>query len=250
MDTIGAVIGPAFALVFLFFHPGEYVFLFWLAFIPGTAAIVLTLMVRDRPSPPRPDRKPFGLLQGFRYWSVAPAGYRKLVSALIIFALVNSSDMLLLLRVREAGLSDTQLIGVYIFYNLVYAALAFPVGKFADRTGVGRTMVMGLAAFSVVYAGFALSGHWYTYLLLFIFYGFYAAATDGIAKAWIGKLVPKEQSASAIGTLAGFQSVAALLASAWAGIVWQFAGPGWAFGLSAAVAALVAAWVLYLVPAR
>lgn len=41
MDTLGAAIGPALALVYLYFHPDDYVPLFFIAFIPGVIAVAL-----------------------------------------------------------------------------------------------------------------------------------------------------------------------------------------------------------------
>ena len=41
MDTVGAAIGPILALLFLFFYPGQYKTLFYLAFIPGILSILL-----------------------------------------------------------------------------------------------------------------------------------------------------------------------------------------------------------------
>src|SRR5258705_11166170 len=41
MDTVGASIGPVIALVFLFYHPGQYKTLFYLAFIPGILSSLL-----------------------------------------------------------------------------------------------------------------------------------------------------------------------------------------------------------------
>src|SRR5947208_1758797 len=35
MDTVGAVLGPSLALLYLYFHPGDYKVLFYIAFIPG-----------------------------------------------------------------------------------------------------------------------------------------------------------------------------------------------------------------------
>ncbi|HEX5171791.1 MAG TPA: MFS transporter, partial [Cyclobacteriaceae bacterium] len=35
MDTLGAVLGPSLALVYLYYFPGEYKMLFFIAFIPG-----------------------------------------------------------------------------------------------------------------------------------------------------------------------------------------------------------------------
>ena len=39
MDTLGAVIGPAFALVYLYYNPTHYKGLFLIAFVPGILAI-------------------------------------------------------------------------------------------------------------------------------------------------------------------------------------------------------------------
>jgi len=172
-------------------------------------------------------------MQGFRYWSESSAAYRQLLVGLLCFALVNSSDLLLLLRIREAGHSDRTVIGIYIFYNLAYALLAFPLGKVADRFGIQKMMVLGLFFFVLTYAGFAVVDSTAAFLVLFAGYGLYAAATEGIAKAWIARIVPKEEAGSAMGTYAGFQSIAAWVASTWAGAAWYAFGFAWAFGLTA-----------------
>ena len=51
MDTWGAVIGPLLALLFLYFHPGKYRTLFYLAFIPGIVAIFFTLIIKEKQNP-------------------------------------------------------------------------------------------------------------------------------------------------------------------------------------------------------
>ena len=65
----------------------------------------------------------------------SPRAYKSLPwCAVIVRSLFNSSDVLLLLRMKETGINDRYLVGVYIFYNAVYAALPTrPV--FADRIG-------------------------------------------------------------------------------------------------------------------
>ena len=249
MDTLGAVIGPVLALGLMALWPGDYRKLFLFAFLPGAGAILLTLLLKERPSVAQPGKKAFGFRQGFRYWGNAPQAYRRLVAGLLFFALVNSSDLLLLLRIREAGHSDRTVIAIYIFYNLAYALLAYPLGRLADRFGIKMMMVTGLFIFAVTYAGFAKAEGIPAFLILFAGYGLYAAATEGVSKAWIAKLVPKEETASAMGTYAGFQSIAALVASSWAGAVWSIAGSGWAFGITAA-AGLVIMVYLWLLKAE
>ena len=48
MDTSGAVLGPAVALIFLYFYPGRYQLLFLLAFIPGILAVISTLLLKEK----------------------------------------------------------------------------------------------------------------------------------------------------------------------------------------------------------
>lgn len=40
MDTLGAVIGPSLALIYLYFYPQDYKTLFFIAFIPGLLAVL------------------------------------------------------------------------------------------------------------------------------------------------------------------------------------------------------------------
>lgn len=245
MDTLGAVFGPLLALVYLYFYPGQYQLLFLLAFLPGLVAIICTLILKESPNTVATGAK-VRIGAFFDYWQEAPGTYKKLVAGLLLFALFNSSDLFLLLKMKQAGLDDTVVIGIYIFYNLVYALFAYPIGKLADRIGLKKAFILGMGLFSVAYAIVAVSDALPLFLLGFFLYGCYAACTEGIAKAWISNLVPKSATASAIGTFAGFNSLGALLASGLAGLVWDQAGAGIALGISAAMALVVAAYFFWV----
>jgi MFS family permease len=247
MDTLGAVLGPLSALIYLQMYPGAYQTLFLLAFIPGLLAIVSTTLMREKPKirPERPPRP--GFLDFLKYWKQSPAQYRKLVIALLVFAVFNSSDMFLLLKIKTAGLTDSQVIGVYIFYNLIYALAAYPLGILADRLGMKRVFILGLMLFGVVYAGMVFASSWQVFAVLFFLYGLYAAATEGVAKAWLTNISDGKDTATAIGTYTAFQSIGSLLASSMAGVIWYSAGAGVVFGISAGVAMLVAfyLWIFF-----
>lgn len=249
MDTLGAVIGPALALLYLWWRPGDYITLFFIAFAPGIVAVVLSLLLKESRHTVKATPKPFSFFAFLRYWKESPMAYRKLTTGLLLFALFNSSDVFLLLGARNAGLSDTGTIGVYIFYNLVYALFAFPLGALADRIGLKRVFLLGLLLFAAVYFGMAAAHGLAVIAALFFVYGLYAAATEGIAKAWIGSIVPRTETATAIGTYAGFQSIAALCASAFAGWLWFTFGPAVTFALTGAAALAVGLFVLFLVHA-
>ncbi|MBX2983743.1 MAG: MFS transporter [Flavobacteriales bacterium] len=255
MDTLGAAIGPALALVYLYFHPDDYVPLFFIAFIPGVIAVALSFTLRDRAESPNASTRKVGFFSFISYWKVAPTAYRRLVIGLLLFALFNSSDMFLLLGAKNAGMSDSATIGVYIFYNLVFAVAAFPLGLLADRIGLKNIFLLGLALFALVYFGMArepiLFGKaemvWYG--ALFLLYGLYAAATDGISKAWVVNVVRREDSATAIGFLAGFQSLCALVASSLTGLLWYSLGAPIAFAITGVITVIVLIYVAMVVPA-
>lgn len=239
MDTLGAVLGPVVALIFLYFRPNDYKTLFLIAFLPGLAAVASTFLIKDKKQiqPIAKVTTPF--FSFMKYWKVSPPMYRKVVFGLLAFALFNSSDMLLLLKVKQSGMADTHVIGLYIFYNLIYALAAFPMGMIADKLSLKAVFTSGLVLFAIVYLGMALTANIYIYLVLFFIYGLYAAATEGIAKAWISNITDPKDTATAIGTFAGFQSLAAMFASSLAGLLWFWFGVETAFIATSLVTVLV-----------
>ncbi len=247
MDTMGAVFGPAIALVYLYFYPNDYTTLFVIAFLPGLLAIVSTLLIKEKRSlEPPTDSRQLSTVNFFAfagYWKKSSPQYKKLLTGLLLFALFNSSDVFLLLKMKESGLNDTTVIAVYIFYNLVFAVLAYPIGIIADKIGLKKIFIAGLFVFSLVYIGFAFNTDLYIFLLLFFLYGAYAAATEGISKAWISNIVNKSETATAIGTYSGFQSICALIASSLCGLLWYNFGAMFTFLLTAGVTFIV---ILYL----
>lgn len=245
MDTLGAVLGPAAALLYLYYNPEEYKTLFFLAFIPGVVAVITSFLLKEKKRAKGQKHK-LSFFSYLRYWKASPRLYRKVIIGLLLFALFNSSDVFLLLKVKEAGLDDTAVIGAYIWYNLVYALFSFPMGILADKFGLKRTLIFGLVLFAVVYFGMALGDSIYVFLAMFFLYGVYAASTEGIAKAWISNIAAKEDTATAIGMFSGFQSICLFLASSLAGLIWFKFGPLAAFLTTAAIGVVVVVYFIFL----
>jgi len=243
MDTLGAVLGPSSALLYLYYFPGSYKTLFVIALFPGLMATLLTYVLKEKPTPIK-DQQRASFFSFIKYWKDAPGGYRKLLLGLLAFTLFNSSDLFILLKIQEAGFTDSSVIGVYIFYNLVYAVLAFPMGKLSDKIGFKITLIFGFTIYAGVYVGLAYaSGLFWLYALLF-FYGIYAASTESVAKAWISNICDKKDTATAIGTYTGWQSIFTMLASTLAGWVWLAFGSEAAFLLTSSGVALVVLYFL------
>ncbi len=255
MDTVGAAIGPVIALVFLFFYPGQYKTLFYIAFLPGTLSILLIFLLKEQKQPVSTLGKG-NFFSFFRYWRIATPGFRKVVPGLLLFALFNSSDVFLLLITKETigdntvtifgatFRSDTITIGAYVFYNLIYAAASYPMGALADRLGFKSVIILGFSLFAIVYGGFAFSPSIPVIFLLFSVYGLYAAATEGVIKAWITNLAESTNTATAIGFYTSCESVCTLFASIIAGILWTQFGSVSTFGFTACIAIIVSVYLL------
>ncbi len=243
MDTFGAVIGPSIALIFLYYFPNDYKTLFLWSVVPGILVILLTRLIKERPRITNHKHQTSNIFAFVSYWKQSSSEYKRLVTGLLLFALFNSSDVFLLLKMKETGLNDTEILGIYIFYNLIYAMIAYPVGIMADKLGLKKIFLLGLAAFVTVYTGFAFNNNLVVFISLFALYGFYAAATDGISKAWITNIVDKSETATAIGTYTGFQSIAALIASSLCGLLWYNFGAMATFLITASVTGFV---IIYL----
>lgn len=248
MDTFGAVLGPALALLYLYFYPRDYRTLFFIAFIPGLAAVFASLYLKDKKQAVLTEKNVTSFFSFFGYWKGSPLMYRKVVIGLLTFALFNSSDVFLLLKAKESGLSDTMVIGVYIFYNLVYALCALPMGIIADKVGLKKIFIIGLTLFATVYFGMSANANIYVYFGLFFLYGIYGAATEGISKAWISNITDKKDTATAIGTYSGFQSVCTMLASSFAGLIWYQFGATATFVTTGIATLLVVSYFLFAIP--
>jgi MFS family permease len=250
MDTVGAAIGPVLALAFLFFYPGNYKTLFYLAFIPGILSVGLIFLLKEKKQPVSTMGRG-NFFSFFGYWKIASPEFKKVVPGLLLFALFNSSDIFLLLITKETiGAqtisignvvfnADTLTIGAYIFYNLVYAAASYPMGVLADRLGYKKIILTGFALFAVVYGGFAFQPSIAVIFILFSVYGIYAAATEGVIKAWVANLARKENTATAIGFYTSCESICTLFASIIAGALWTGLGSTSTFLVTAIITILV-----------
>lgn len=229
LDTAGAFTGVLITLALIQFIPGNYRAIFLIAGIPGFLAVALALGIKDAkdhvaaPVPTGP-------------WA-APAAYKKVVALHALFALANTSDAFLLLRAKDAGFSESGVIGAYLVYNVVYAALSFPAGKLSDKIGRWPVTAAGWATYAAVYMGFAFMGAGWVWPL-FLLYGVYIAVTDGVAKAQVSELVPKDRKGTGLGIFYMISGLCAFLGNLVFGLVWDRFGSATALSAAAGAAGL------------
>ncbi len=239
MDTLGAVAGPSIAAAFLLLYPGNYAELFWIAAIPGLVVLFIFFGLRERK---KEEWSPivFPSWKNFlSYYSKSDPRFKKHLLLFMIFTLFNSSDVFLLLKVKETGAEDGLLLMLYIVYNAVFALAAWPAGILADKLGIPRILSIGFICFAITYGAFGFSTNLLLFTVLFIIYGIYAAAIESQMKTYLLQFVESENRGAAIGLFTGFQSITLLFASILAGVIWQKFGAMYVFLPAAVVAAFL-----------
>jgi len=240
LDTVGALLGPCVALVFMHLYPLSYHALFLIALVPGIFAVAFTFFLREKRITVARATSKFSFGIFYKYWQTAPPAFKRLAYPLLFFSVFNSSDLFLLLKAGASDINETYVIGLYILYNLVYAAAAYPAGVLADKAGFKVMLLAGLCFFALAYIIFAFSTGLPALAVAFVLYGLYAACSEGISKAWLAGMVPLQEVATALGTFNAGQSIAALLASSITGIVWFTLGAPVALSLCAMAASVTA----------
>jgi MFS family permease len=237
MDTLGAVLGPLVALALVEAHvPMRWVFA--IAVIPALLSVLVILrLVKEHRAEPR--------RQAFRLSLPASPAFRWLLAGSLLFAAGNSSDMFILLKARDVGMTTAAVILLYVLYNVTYSAASLPLGGLSDRIGQYPVVLTGYALFAAVYLGFAAAGSGWTLAALFAVYGLYIAATEGTSKALVGRAIPEGRRASALGLYYTATGLAGFAASTVGGVLWSAVGP-WATFAYGAVAAVAAAALMLL----
>jgi len=269
MDHAGAVGGSLLAVVILFAFLGhglwrgstaqptaeEIAALRWvfaLALIPGLLAL-LTLAWKVREIAPRP------VARASRPWknpdkhgqdgraTELPRRFYAFVAIVVLFTLGNSSDMFLLLYAWDKfHLGLLAVIGLWIALHVSKIVFSLPGGFLADRIGRRPLILAGWIMYALVYLGLSQARVEWQFWVLFLAYGFYYGTTEGAERALVADFVPVESRGTGYGIYNGAIGLAALPGSLLFGVFWATIGPGWAFGIGAALAGLAALLLVIL----
>jgi MFS family permease len=234
-DTAGAFIGLLIAAALIWatqsgsvqLSRSTFQLIVLVSVVPAVLAVLLLIVGAREVTSGEKKSAPVLSLKGF------DTRFKLYLLVVVLFTLGNSSDAFIILRGQDRGLSVLQIMGMLMTFNLIYAALAGPLGSLSDRIGRRKLIIAGWLAYGLVYLGFALSQTGAHVWIMFGLYGVYYAATEGTAKALIADLVPQEKRGTAYGLYNAAVGLTAFPASLIAGLLWQGAGAWTGFGAAA-----------------
>lgn len=241
LDTLGASLGIIFAYYFLKYSSSNYSHIFLYALIPALLGVGLFFLVKERKFL-EIKAKPYLTLMNLKSsWQSLDRKLKAFLGISLVFTLGNSSNQFLILRAKTMGFSVTDVLLLYLLYNLVYALSASPSGRFSDKIGRKTLIVLGYIFYGLVYLGFAITKSPYILWFLFAIYGIYSGLTEGIEKAFISDKTSSDKRATILGLQASIVGLGLFPASLLAGFLWKLFGPSCPFyfggfmGLTSAV---------------
>ena len=240
MDHAGAVAGPLVAAGLLLIPSMTLRGVFLLAAIPAVLVMVVLVVAVREPAAEGPPAASVrtSLLSD---WSAMGSDFRRLLLAVLVFTLGNSTDAFLLLRLSEAGLAAGSIALLWSAHHMVKMAATFVGGRWSDRTGRRRLVLAGWLIYAAVYVAFAVASTQTGLIAVFLAYGLYFGLTEPVERSWVAELAPRNLRGSAFGLYHGTIGIAALPASLIFGAIYVTAGPAAAFltGAGLAVIAVV-----------
>jgi MFS family permease len=250
-DAAGAVMGPLLAMLLLA-QGMEPRHLMLVSLLPGSLAFLsIAWLVAERTHVPR--RASFSLRA-----ELAGTGrpFRRYLVGILVFGAGDFSRTLLILYATQhitGTLFSLQgaaaAVALYVLHNATSAGAAFPIGALADRVGHRRVIVGGYVLAAATTLAFALAPPTPSWLLLlFVCSGVYIASEEVAEKSYAAALLPVDRRGTGMGLLAATNGVGDMVSSALVGSLWALApDPAWGFGAAAALQALGALMIAFMV---
>ncbi len=234
LDTVGAFAGPLVALALMVAWSNDFRAVFWVAAVPAILSFLLLVVAVREPvraggarAAPFSWRAARGL--GRAFWWVCAAG--------ATLTLARFSEAFLILRAENLGVPLAATPLVLVAMNAVFALVAYPAGRLADRLPPRRLLAIGTGVLVAADVVLSCAGDTRALWAGVLLWGAHMGLTQGLLSAMVAREAPAERRGTAFGVFNLACGIAMLVASVLAGALWHWLGPAATFAAGAAIAA-------------
>jgi len=219
MDGIGSITGALIA--FLLLPTIGFKNIFLIAFIPGLIAVILILLIKEKKVKKGSIKK--------RSFKISikklPLNLKLFILVSSVFAFGHFGYAFILLKAKNIGLGNDLVIFFYVLFYFVYTLLVIPAGILSDKVGRKPIILISYLLFAVTSLGLLFAQNLLMILIMFIVYGIFYAMIDGVQRAFVADLAPKDLKATALGTYHTSIGLVALPGGLIAGLIWDMVSP-------------------------
>ena len=236
LDTVGAFVGPLLGVGLMLLWANNFRAVFWVAVIPGLMAVTLLFLGLREPEHHQTSKRTNPIqrenlkrLSG-SYWWVVGIG--------AVFTLARFSEAFLVLRAVQGGIPVAVVPLVRVAMNVIYALSAYPFGKLSDRISHKTLLAIGLIVLILADLVLARSAHWGIVLVGVTLWGIHMGITQGLLATMVADTAPVDLRGTAYGFFNLVSGLAMLVASVFAGLLWDRFGASFTFYAGAAFCAV------------
>jgi MFS family permease len=240
LDTIGAVLGPLAAIIFMAAFANDFTAVFWIAVVPAFVSLAIIVFIVHEPQRPPGSRAVHAPLSRAELGRLG-TGYWIIVSVAAIFTLARFSEAFLLLRAQSVGLHLAYVPAVMVLMNATYTLSAWPAGALSDSIGRYGVLSVGFVLLMIADLVLALGNSVFAIMAGVALWGLHMGLTQGLLAALVADTAPAELRGTAFGMFNLVSGVALLAASILAGALWDQAGPSGTFFAGALITAIALA---------
>ena len=245
LDSFGVFIGPIITLILMvglsntFFQSTPldsniklFQIIFGLTLIPGLIAVGLTfLLPKENPAIAKENKlinrnifKDY-----FSYFKSSSLEYKKILFGFFLLAVVNASDMFLILRLKELGISNIMTILSYILYNICLALFSYPISLLINKIGYKYIFSVGLIFYSLAAYLFSQNIGIELIFIAFLLYSIFGSLNQAIATSWVSVNIKDSSVGLGMGLYESIKSLGLLIASLLVGWLWTVIGSSQTF---------------------
>ncbi len=198
LDTVGAVIGPGGAILFMALLADNFRAVFWIAVIPALLSVaVIVFFVREPRRAPQKKEARAPLTRADL--ANLDMGYWIVVAVAAVFTLARFSEAFLLLRAKSVGMPLTLIPSVMVVMSIVYALSAWPAGALSDRIGRYGLLLSGFGLLIVADLVLAFSSGVVMVMIGVALWGLHMGLTQGLLQALVADTAPERLRGTAFG---------------------------------------------------
>jgi len=257
LDSTGAVIGPLLVIPILLaaatVTTDTYRLIFLVSAIPAfVAVLVILLFVRDKEAE-------VGSKLGQFFSELRHLGrpYYLLLLVVMVFYIGEISYVFFVLKASDAGVTlwdlpvDVSVILLYVLYNVTFVFIAILAGDLSDRWGRKPLVAVSFVWFAVACVAMSTAELLMQLIVGFVLLGVYKGASEGVLKAYVTDVAPKNIRGTALGAFHTAVGLVMLPGGIIAGFLWDSSfGPAGTFAFGAVMALIALVLLVVIAPGR
>jgi predicted MFS family arabinose efflux permease len=171
------------------------------------------------------------------------SNFWRVIFAIALFSLANSSDAFLLLQANKAGVAASMLPLLWAAHHVVKSLFSTHAGALSDRSRRVNFLALGWVLYALTYSLFPAANTLPLFFALFVLYAFPFTLTEGAERALIAESVAADSRGRGFGIYYLVTGLGVLAGSTLFGFLYQRVSPSAAFttgaGLALAAAAVI-----------